>query len=175
MTETKREYAQALFALAVNLGNIEEFSQCLTEISEIVSENPEYLEFLGSPAIPLFQRLEAIDEAFGTSAPEHIVSFLKLLCENRRIGYLQECIEEFELLKKEALNCVTAKIYSVIELTEKQKTDICRKLETTYNKTISPEYIVDPSIIGGIKVELGDSIIDGSVSKNLKKVRGVMN
>ena len=79
MMQTDREYAEALFMLAAEEGNTEEYFSSLQTVKELIDENPDYLEFLSSPAISLKERLFAIDEAYGETFPEYVVSFLKLL------------------------------------------------------------------------------------------------
>ena len=81
MIQTEREYAEALFSVALEENSAEEYLEALLTVRQVIGENPEYIEFLASPAIPMSERAVAIDEAFG-SMPEYVVSFIKLLCEN---------------------------------------------------------------------------------------------
>ena len=175
MTQTNKEYAEALFTIAYEHGALEEYAQALSEIKTVIEENPEYLSFLDSPALPLSERLGAIDEAFSKGFPEYIVSFLKLLCENGRIRELPQCIEEFEALKKIASNITTATVYSAVELNVAAKDKLCRKLSKLTGKTVEAVYVTDPTLLGGIKVEIDGKTIDGSITNNLKRIKGVMN
>lgn len=174
MTDTNKEYAEALFTLAFESHKVDEYFAVLTDIRTVVEENPEYTLFLNSPAVPLSERLAAIDEAFSKNAPEYIVSFLKLLCENGRIRELIPCIKEFEELKKISSNITTATVYSAIELTDSQKERLCKKLSSTLGKTVEAVYNVDKTLLGGIKVEIHGKTIDSSVINNLKRIKGVM-
>ncbi len=175
MVQTEREYAEALFALAAEEGKTDEYLHALETVKSIVEETPEYIEFLASPAVELSERLGAIDEAFGESMPEYAVSFLKLLCENGRIKTLIACIDEFSKLAMMFSNRTQAQIYSAVELTEKQKAGICEKLEKLTQKVVEPVYIIDESLIGGLKIEVDGKTFDGSIRHRLGEMKDVMN
>lgn len=175
MTQTNKEYAEALFMIAAEKELLESFSKSLADINEVILKNPEYLEFLSSPAVPISRRLSAIDEAFGNIENEYITSFLKLLCENRRIKELPLCIEEFEQLKTEAQNKVYATVYYTFPLSSEQKEALKQKLEKQTGKNVELTFTLDKSILGGIKVELDGSILDGSAKHYLNKVKGVIS
>ena len=174
MMQTEKEYAEALFMLAAEEQKTEEYSRSLGLIRSVVQENPTYPEFLASPAIPLSERLAALDEAFGDSVPEYVLSFLKLLCENGRIRLLEECIAEFEKLSMAFSNRIAARVFSAIPLDEDQKQALCAKLEKISGKIVEPEYTVDPSLIGGIKIEIEGKTYDGSIKHRLYDVKDVM-
>ncbi len=174
MTETIKEYASALFMLAAENEDTEMFSKCLDTIGTLIKENNDYLSFLNSPAIPLSERLFSIEEAFGKQMPEYIVSFLKLLCENGHIKALNECIEEYRELLRQLKNQAIATVFYVNPLTEAQKSALVQKLERLSKKTIEARYVEDKSLIGGIKIQLDDITLDGSLSAKLSKVKGVM-
>lgn len=171
--QTEREYAEAMFAIASECGECEEYLGALTDIRKILSEAPEYIEFLASPAIALTERCAAIDEAFG-SCPEHIPSFLKILCENGRIKGVLECIDEFEKLVNAAKNTVSAVVVSVIELDGEQKEKLQKKLEKVTKKSVCTTYKVDSTLIGGIRVELDGVTYDGSIKSRLDEVKDVI-
>lgn len=173
MMQIEKEYAEALFALAEEEGNVPLYQQHLHTVRDAITENPGYIDFLRSPAIPLSERLQAIDEAFG-SLPEYIVSFLKLLCENDRLPLLLACIAEFDALAMALANTTTAAVYSAVELTEKQKSALTAKLESLSGKTVVPTFAVDPSLIGGIRIDMEGRTYDGSIKHRLRDVKDVI-
>ena len=173
MKQTEIEYAEALFVLALEDNAAEEYAEHLALIERLIQENPDYLEFLFSPAIPLSDRLSALDEAF-SSIPENILSFLKLLCENGHIRSLPLCIREFFRLLKEKQNSVSADVFSAVELTDAQKQAVCKRLSDMTKKTVEPRFILDPSLIGGIKIEIEGKIYDGSIKHRLHDIKDVI-
>lgn len=173
MMQTEREYAEALFALALEGDECDGYLEALLTIRDIVHENPLYIELLASPAITAEERCALIDEAFA-SFPVHIPSFLKILCDNSRIRSLCDCIDEFEKLALAAKKREACTVYSVIELDESQKERLIKKLEKTLGKGVDATYKVDASLIGGIRIELEDKTFDGSVKHHLTEVKDVI-
>ena len=174
MTRTDKEYAEALFMLAAEENKTQEFLKCLDTVKKLFSENPDYIEFLSSPAIPLNERLQAIDEAFSADMPEYIVSFLKLLCENGRARTVIGCIDEYGKLVMALTNKALANIYSAVALSDEQKKAVCAKLEKLTGKSVDPFYIVDESLIGGMKIEIEGKTYDGTVRHHLREVKDVI-
>ncbi len=171
MADLSNEYAVALFSLAMENGLVDEFKQELGEIKDLIDD--DYILVLSSPALSLSVRLGMIDEAFGTMH-EYVVSFMKLLCENGQISVLTETINEFFLLCRELENRAVARIYYVKEPSEAQKARLEDKLSKMTGKKIDALYIEDSTLIGGIKIELDDRIIDGSLSARLSNIKGVI-
>lgn len=175
MKETCNEYAEALFILGAENGKLDTFNENLCEVGRLIEENPDYLEVLDSPAIPMSERLSAIDEAFSGACDEYIVSFLKLLCENRHIKELKESIKEFSHLLMNYQNRTVATVYYAKELSEEQKTALLNNLSKISGKTVEANYIKDASLLGGIKVLLDDKTLDGSIKGRLNKVKGMIS
>lgn len=172
--QTHREYAEALFMLAVEENSVEEYTSALALVDSLVKENPEYIEFLASPAFSLDERVQAIDEAFGAAVPENVVSFLKILCESSRIRSLEDCIEEFKKLIMALSETSVATVYSAIPLSEEQKQGICAKLSKITGKSIEATYIIDKSLIGGLKIDVDGKTFDGSIKHRLNEVKDVI-
>lgn len=174
MQEIINEYSEALFALAAEKGETEVFSESLTLLKELLSENKEYTEFLFCPSLPLSERLSAIDEAFGSNFPEEILSLIKILTENGRIRELPLLIDEFFSLKRDFENTKTVKVTSSVALSDGQKEKLIKNLEKKYQAKIHAVYEVDETLIGGIKIAFDDILIDGSIRKRLKDLKEVI-
>ncbi|MBE7019612.1 MAG: ATP synthase F1 subunit delta [Ruminococcaceae bacterium] len=174
MKDTSKAYAEALFAIAMEKNKVQEYAQQLETIEEVLKETPQYPMYLTTPALPLSERLLAIDEAFGKELSEDVVSLLKLLCENNYITKLSEIIKEFFKLEMAVSNTITVTITSKIPLAEEQKEKLIKKLEDKYRKHICPIYQIDETLIGGFTITAEDQMIDGSVQKRLQRMKEVM-
>lgn len=174
MKEISREYAMALFDLAQEQKCEKEYSEYLKEILSLFDDNTEYYDLLASYNIPYQERITLIDKALGGKYPEFIVSFMKLLCEKGRITLFSDCVNEyFELLKaKEKIS--DARIISVVELSEEEKTKIVNKLEKISGKKIVPHYEINSDILGGVLIYMDDTVIDGTLKNKLKNVKEVL-
>ena len=175
MVQMSREYAMALFMLAEENGASDEYLKALSDIKEAIEENPEYLDFLSSPAVPLGERTEMLKKAFSSVAPEHIISFMCLLCERGRIREFYDCEREFRQLCDIAKNTSSAKVKTVVPLTDDEKESLKAKLEKISGKKVLAEYETDSSLIGGIIVELDGKIIDMSIKSRLQEVKDVIS
>ncbi len=174
MMQTDREYAEALFTLAVEDNAVEEYTAALDTVKSVIEENPQYIDFLCSPAISLSERIQAIDEAFGKGFPENVVSFLKILCENGKARTLLGCIDEFGKFVMELSSTTVAEIYSAVPLDDEQKKNICAKLGKVTGKNVEAIYTIDESLIGGVKIEVDGKTFDGSIKHRLSEVKDVI-
>lgn len=175
MTEISKEYGTALYMLACENNKKEEYADGLSVISDVFTENPEYITFLSSPGIPLEERLGAIDAAFKESICEDVLSYIKLICEKGRISCFFESAEEYNTLLKESQKIVNVKVVSAVELTEDEKEKLNKGLEKKLSSGINTSYVIDESLIGGILIEADGKILDGSVRTRLRDIKDVIN
>ena len=174
MRQTDKEYAEALFMLATEEGQTKEYGDALLTVKSVINSNPDYIDFLRSPAISLGERLSAIDDAFGNFLPENVVSFLKLLCENGHIPELLSAIDKYVKLNDALLGKTPMSVYSAAPLSEEQKEALCQKLTGVTGKTVEPIFTVDPSLIGGIKIEIDGKTYDGTIKTRLRDIKDVI-
>lgn len=174
MIAAGNDYAQAIFMLAQENGTLEEYHKGLALALQQFDENPEYLLFLASPNIPRGERISALEQAFGNALPEHVLSLLKLLCEQGKIARFDECVKEFEALKAATENTVIAVATSAVELSEAQSAALKAKLQKLNGKTVILENRIDPSVLGGIIVEMDGKLLDGSIKRQLVEVKEVI-
>ncbi len=174
MTEIAKEYAEALFLLACEEGEEEEIMTALEEVNALFGENPELRELFSSPAIPQKERLEAIGAILGGNLPTHVLSFLQLLCEKGRIRAFESCVEEYRSLLRLRESVINAKVITAVPLTEQELQGLVRSLEKKSGKTVIPDCSVDPSLLGGVIVEIEGTVMDGSLRHRLHEVKEVM-
>lgn len=175
MNEIGKEYGAALFKLACETGCTKEYGEALKDIRCAFSENPDYVNLLASPGIPVSERLGVIDSAFASSVPEHVLSYLKLLCEKGRLSCFEEACAEYASLFDVSQRVIHARVISAVPLTDQEKESIIQKLEKTHKGKVLAEYTVDPDILGGVIVEIDGKILDGSLRHRLRDVKDVMN
>lgn len=175
MTQISKEYAAAFFMLASEKEKQEEYGDALKILQDVFAQNPEYPVFLASPSIPLSERLDAIKQAFADRLPEDAVSFLKLLCQRGRLDHFSDVAEEYENLLDASKRVSGATVTSAVALTDGEKAKLRKKLETISNMTVSMEYVIDPSLLGGMIVEMDGKVLDGSLKNRLREIKEVMN
>lgn len=175
MTTMSKEYADALFSLAMDEGKLEETLPALRLIKETLVDNESAVSLLASPAISKEERLEVIDRAFGDALPEFVISFLKVLCVNGDIRCLKDCIANFEDLYRAAQNLSTAYVVSAVPLDETVRRQLKAKLEKRLGRTITLECSVDAGLLGGMVVRVDGKVLDGSLRHRLDEIKEVMN
>ncbi len=168
------EYASSLFQLASEQNALTAYEQALTAVGTAFAEHPRYAAVLHSPAIPLQERLHMLDETFGWLQPPTVLSFLKVMCEKGHIRQINACIEEFERLAQAAKRRQTATVYAAKPLSAAQQDALKQKLCRMTDTDIDLQVVLDESLIGGIKVQLGDTVIDGSIVGRLHSIKGVI-
>ena len=173
MTNKSKEYAEALFLLSEENGETAAVAAAVETVTAALADNPAYVEFLSSPAIPKAERLEAAAAAFA-SLPETVLSFVLLLCERGRIREWDTCAAEFAALCRNAQQVCAARVTSAVPLTDTEKQQLNDKLNTMSHKTVTVQWVVDASLLGGVIVEMEDKVLDGSLRHRLQEVKEVM-
>jgi ATP synthase F1 delta subunit len=175
MTELNREYAVALYALAAENGAQDEYADGLRTVVAALEENPDYVDFLSCPAIPTGERLAALEEAFASVVHEHVLSFVQLLCERGRVSTIPACLKEYHLLLDEYHKLSRATVRYQVPLTQEEQLRLREKLEKISGHSVELVCEYDPTLIGGIVVEMDGRCIDGSLRRRLHEVKDVMN
>ena len=175
MNDIGKEYGAALFMLASEENARDEYVVSLEKLISVFKENPDYIEFLSSPGIPLGERISAIETAFLDILPTNVLSFVQLMCEKGRIENFFEAAEEYKSLLEASKHISCAKVTSAVELEEGEKIRLVDKLRAISGGEVNVEYIIDSSIMGGLIVELDDKIMDGSLRNHLREVKDVIN
>lgn len=175
MSDVSKEYGGALFDLACE-ENIEfDILGELRVVNSIIRQNPDYIKFLASPNIPKSDRVGAVDAAFGGKVHQYVCSFLKMLTERGYARFISECISEYEDRYYEYKGLVIAKVQSAVELSDKQKNAVLSKLEKITGKEIELRCTVDPGLIGGMRILIGDTLYEGTVRAKLDELKNTLS
>ena len=174
-SERAKEYATALFTIAMEQGETKKFAAALESTMKAFRQSPDYVEFLCAPNIPLSERILSLETVFGGRVPEDVLSFLKLICEKGRVRTLGTCLHEYMKLYNESKAISWAHVRSAIPLTPEQKTALRLKLEKQSGRNVLIECSTDSTLLGGIVVEMDGKILDGSIRRRLQEVKEVMN
>ena len=169
-----RPYAQAVFELANEGGDLGSWSESLDIAGQLLADKG-LVEYLGNPGFNDEQRLEFLTGLFAKAKAklldgknEQGTNFLKLLLEYRRVAVLPEIAEHFEALKAKVENSVDAVVTSAAKLSKGQIDEIASALQERLGCDVRVETEIDENLIGGAVIRAGDVVIDGSLRARLE-------
>lgn len=162
-----RPYAEAVFELGKQQKSLPQWSGMLA-LAAAVTSSPEVSALDGNPRITARQLADLVIGICGDRLNGEARNMIQLLVHNRRLSVLPEIRELFERLKEEHEGQVEALITSALPLSEDQAKRLCGKLEAKYGRKVMAKVVVDASLIGGVKVQVGDEVIDGSLRGRLE-------
>jgi F-type H+-transporting ATPase subunit delta len=164
-----RRYAKAVFEVAQQEGKIEHWDHSLARLRELLSD-PKVAALLSNPTIAASDRMRFVAEAPHLVDPE-ATNLARLLIESNRVRDIDGIVDEYERLADEAAGRVRATVTTAIELGAHDRDRIARELSTRLNKEVKVMMTVDPRILGGIKIQYGDHVVDGTVATKLQQLR----
>ena len=173
-TTIARNYAETLFALATKAEDLRGWGKILSDVSSAIEENPTLRLFLESPKVSAAQKSAVIGKAFSDRMPRLMLRFLQTLIAHRRQMLIPEINQEYLNLVDEAEGRIHARVTVAKETDDAERDAIARHLSRMFGKQVVPHLTVDPSIMGGVVVHVGDTVLDGSVKKRLASLRRKM-
>ena len=165
-----KRYAAALFGVALRDEVLDAVSADLELISRFLSDVPYLRAVLMQPLVSDERKNKVVVDAFGDRVTASSLSFLKLLIRKRREDLIPECIREFKVLVAEYAGTVDAEAWSAVPMSLDQEKALVLSLHNLTGKKVRLRAEVDPSLVGGVVVRLGDTIIDGSVRGKLERL-----
>ena len=161
-----RPYAEAVFQLADKAGELAKWSDTLASMAGIAA-NPDMLEAMGNPRLTADQLYGIFASLAGEAMFVQSQNLVRVLIENRRLSLVPEIRDLFDDLKNEREGVVEAQITSAFPLEGAALAQLVADLEKRFKRRIQPVVSVDPELIGGACVQVGDEVIDGSVRGKL--------
>jgi len=173
-TTIARNYAEALLALARKAGDLPAWGRLIDDVASAVERDDRLRHFLEAPQISADQKMTILAKAFEDRAPRLFVRFLQRLVKNRRQMLIPEIASEYRDLVDEVEGRVHAQVTLATPVDDEQRASIARQLTQTFGKPVVPQVRINPNIVGGIIVRVGDRVMDGSVRRRLGILRNRM-
>jgi len=169
-----RPYAEALFQAARDQqADLESWSGVLKELSAVASLE-DVSEALTDPRISEAQRVDLFTGLMKTPLPPALRNFIELLVANDRMNALPQIGQQFEQLKNKLEGSALAEVTSAYPLTDAQVAELMAGLESKFGLKLKPAVTVDPELIGGVRVVVGDQVLDTSVQAQLARMRDTL-
>ena len=165
-----RPYAKAVFELARDEGKLAEWSAMLAGLATAVRD-PGVAQAIGHPAIGHGQLAEVLIEAMGSKATGQSSNLLRLLSEYDRLKLAPAIAEQFEALRADHERRIDVQISTAAPVDAAQKQTLMAAVKKKLNRDVNVEWKTDPLLIAGAEIRAGDTVIDGSISGELARLR----
>jgi len=173
-TTIARNYAEAVLDLARKANDLRGWGEMLESIANAVESDRRLRVFLESPRVSAQRKNEIFQKAYGDTLPRNFVRFLQALVKNRRQMLIPEIAHEYNDLVDEVEGRVHASVIVSREAGDADRQMIKDQLSRAFGKDVVPHFHVNESILGGVVVRVGDTVLDGSVRRRLATLRAKM-
>ncbi len=174
----EKVYSEAVFELAKEQGNADKIKEELDALAEIFASAPEFGKFLTVPTVTIGEKLAVIEKTFKGKLSDISYNLLCVTAENGRSELIPEIAADYRERWYDMKNIAEVKVTTSIPLSDTLRIKLRSKLETVMKKTVILTEKVDPSIMGGIILNYGNTMTDGSVRSKLdalqKQIKGVI-
>jgi len=143
----------------------------LTDVRSSIQQSRDLQLFFASPVIPAPKKAEAVEALFAGKVSAYVQSFLQLLVEKGREDVVVDIIDAVVEMRRTREGILATTVHSAVELSDQDRTTLQEALASVSGKRIEARYDVNAELVGGVTVRLGDTVYDGSVQHQLKRLR----
>ena len=166
----ENEYAQAIYDLAKEENKIDIINECFIVVNKSIEDN-DFMELLSSPKLTKEEKKNILTKVYG-KLDSLFLDFMYVLIDNNRFNRISYIYDYYNQLIKIEHNILHIEAYSVKELTKTQIDNLRKTLSSYYNgKTLEIENIVDPKLIGGVRIECNGKTLDVTLKKSLANMK----
>ncbi|QLG38159.1 MULTISPECIES: F0F1 ATP synthase subunit delta [unclassified Paenibacillus] len=174
-TIVAKRYAKALFEVALGQNQVLEVEQELRTVVIAITGDAEIGKFIESPNISEEAKQNVLRTSLDGKVSEPVLKTVLLLIERGRVELLEDLLNDYVKIEGESLGIADARVYSTYALNDEEQEAVAREFGGRVNKKIRIENIVDPTLLGGLKVAIGDTIYDGSLAGKLERLEQSFN
>lgn len=174
MTQTGSVYGEALYALALEESIANQLLSELTVLDRCFRENPDFIRLLSSPNLSKQERVALLDSSFRGKLHPYVLNFLKILTEKGYMKHFSDCCTAFEEHYNLDHGILPVTVITATPLTQEQSDKLTRKLSRTTGKQIKLLGKVDPTVLGGVRLDYDGKRLDDTVSHRLDAIRSLL-
>lgn len=171
MESLASKYAYAIVSIAKEENKCEEYKNALIMLLDVFRNEIETAKFLESYFISNEEKYKVIDESLRSINLPNFTNFIKLLTEKHLISKYKDIVKEAIILLNESLNIEDGFVYSTSKLSEEKMNEIESVISKKLNQKVELKNIIDPRLIGGIKVVVHDHVFDGSIKHKIENLK----
>ena len=170
MKEITSRYAEALYSLKRDSNSLEKTQEEIRELKKVFLENPDFIVVLDSSYKTIEEKIEIIDKTL-IGVDEEIKNLLKVIIQNHRARYIIEIFDGFISLVNEHRGVIEGLVYSTEKLSDEQLEKLNLAISKVEKRPTELRNIIDPNLIGGVKVGINDHIYDGSIKHHIENMK----
>ena len=174
MTEVGTVYGEALYSLACEEGLSEAILQQLKVLDSCFAQEPDFIRLLGTPNLPKTDRCQILEDAFRGKVEPYVLNFLKILTEKGYMRQFHNCVEAYREKYNQDNGILPVTAVTAHALTDAQVQKLTEKLHTITGKQIELVNKLDPSVLGGIRLDYDGKRVDDTVSHRLDAIRSML-
>jgi F-type H+-transporting ATPase subunit delta len=163
-------YAQALFGAASAKGVLEEVAPQADRLGGLVDADVRLRTFMNAPNISREEKENLLTRAFSGRFNELLVNFLRLLVRRGRLNLMSDTLREFHALYLESKGIAEGRVVTAVELSEAEKAELEKSLNGYTGKKLQLKYSTDPKVLGGVRFQSGDLLIENTLSMGLSRL-----
>ena len=170
MTQVGSVYGDALYTLALEEGLTGDLLAQLNALQEAFRESPDFIRLLSSPNLTKQERCQIIDDSFRGKLQPYVLNFLKILTEKGYMKYFHDCCKTFEDLYNRDNGILPVTAITAVSMTDDQVKKLSEKLSRATDKQIKLLNKVDPSVLGGVRLDYDGKRLDDTVSHRMDSI-----
>lgn len=170
MESVASRYGLALYSLALEENKIDSWQNDVKTLKSIFEENTDFIMILGSSFLSLEERIEILEKTL-VGVDESIVALIDVIMENNRTDLILDIFESFNSYCNQYRGVSEGLIYSTLKLDQTVIDQIEKKISKIENNKVELKNVIDPSLIGGVKIVIKDRIYDGSIKHSIEMMK----
>ena len=170
MTPVGNVYGESLYTLALEEGLTERILSELTVLEQSFRENPEFIRLLSSPNLSKQERCQIVDDSFRGRVQPYVLNFLKILTERGYMKHFHDCFKTFEDLYNRDNGILPVTAITAVAMSNEQVLKLTEKLSRITEKQVSLQNKVDPSVLGGVRLDYDGKRLDDTVSHRMDAI-----
>ena len=169
-----KNYAEALLDLAQKDGDLAKWGRLIDQFAEAMNGDAKLAGFLASPRTSATEKNKVLAQALDGQVPAMFLKFLQAMVKNRRQLLIPQVATQYHALVDVVENRVHAAVTVAKPASEADQKSIADRLSKIVGKTVVPHFYVNPAVLGGLVVRVGDTVMDGSVRRRLARLKSQM-
>ncbi|CFX03001.1 ATPase, F1 complex, OSCP/delta subunit [Syntrophomonas zehnderi OL-4] len=166
-----RRYAEAFFSIAREADKIDAYQVEMEKVIQTINEVEGMKEYMDHLLVPAKAKKELIQKVFADQLSPMTMNFLLMVIDKRRESYLEYIYNEFADMADESRGIRQAELFAAREISEEDLATLAQSLSSSTGKQVLLKLTVDPALLGGVKIRMGDQIVDGTVAKKLQMLK----